>query len=95
MAAEILNGELHETPRPVCEVISPSNTAVTRGEKMRICRREGVGHPWLLNPVVRMLEIYRVDGGRCVFVDAYANEDVVRAEPFDAIELSLSLLWER
>lgn len=57
--------------------------------------REGVGHAWLINPITRTLEVYRLESGRWVLLDTYEDDAVVRAEPFDAIELPLSLLWER
>ncbi|MFT3773127.1 MAG: Uma2 family endonuclease [Minicystis sp.] len=83
------------TPDWVCEILSPSTEATDRGKKMRIYRREGVGHAWLINPVTRTLEVYRLETGRWMLLDTYEDDAVVRAEPFDAIELSLAVLWER
>jgi Uma2 family endonuclease len=80
-------------PDWVC--ISPSTEAIDRAKKMRIFRREGVGHTWLINPLARTLEVYRLETGRWMLLDTYEGDAVVRAEPFDAIELSLSVLWER
>jgi hypothetical protein len=42
-----------------------------------------------------MLEVYRLEGGRWVRLEAYEGDSTVRAEPFEAIELRLALLWER
>ena len=84
-------------PDWVCEILSPRTEAIDRATKMRIYRREGVGHAWLINPVTRTLEVYRLEVGRWrwVLLDTFEDDAVVRAEPFDAIELSLSVLWER
>ncbi|MEZ4300641.1 MAG: Uma2 family endonuclease [Polyangiaceae bacterium] len=82
-------------PDWVCEIPSPSTEALDRGKKMRIYRREGVHHAWLMNPLSRTLEVYRLEGGRWMLLDTFEDDSVVRAEPFDAIELSLSVLWER
>jgi hypothetical protein len=64
---------------------------------MRVYRRERVAHVWLVNPLERTLEVYRLDGapGEAHFlsIDTSQGEDVVRAEPFDAIELRLDSLW--
>ncbi len=62
---------------------------------MRIYRREGVRHAWLIDPVEHTLEVYRLEAGRRVLLDTYDEDAVVRAEPFDAVELELALLWER
>jgi Uma2 family endonuclease len=77
----------------VCEVISPRTERVDRGKKMRIYRREGVGHVWLLTPLLRTLEVYRLEAGRWVLLETYEDEEKVRAEPFDAMELDLGALW--
>jgi Uma2 family endonuclease len=82
------------TPDWICEILSPSTEATDRGTKMRIYRREGIGHAWLINPTTRTLEVYRLETGRWSLLDTFEDDAVVRAEPFDAIELSLSLLWE-
>ena len=40
----------------VCEVISPSTGRIDRSRKMRIYAREGVGHAWLVDPLLRLLD---------------------------------------
>lgn len=82
-------------PDWVCEILSPTTEALDRGKKMRIYRREGVRHAWLINPINRTLEIYRLVNGLWVLLDTFEEDAVVRAEPFDAMELSLAVLWER
>jgi Uma2 family endonuclease len=88
-------GEAHYEIAPdwVCEVISSSTEATDRGKKRRIYRREGVGHLWLLLPQSQALEVYRLDGGAWREVDTFEGNTKVRAEPFDAVELDLSVLW--
>ncbi|XXT25602.1 Uma2 family endonuclease [Sorangium sp. So ce429] len=82
-------------PDWVCEVISPRTERVDRGKKMRIYRREGVGHVWLLSPLLRTLEVYRLEGGRWALLETYEEDAKVRAEPFDAVELDLAAIWTR
>ncbi|MEO8679495.1 MAG: Uma2 family endonuclease [Vicinamibacterales bacterium] len=80
-------------PDWVCEVISPSTERIDRSRKMRIYAREGVRHLWLVDPIVRTLEVLRLEGGRWVLLTTHTDTDVVRAEPFDAIEIDLTSLW--
>lgn len=82
-------------PDWVCEVISPRTERVDRGKKMRIYRREGVGHVWLLTPLLRTLEVYRLEGGKWLLLETYEDDAKVRAEPFDAVELDLGSIWAR
>jgi Uma2 family endonuclease len=62
---------------------------------LRIYRREGVGHVWLLSPALETVEVYRLAAGNWTLVETFEGATVVRAEPFDAVELSLSRLWAR
>jgi Uma2 family endonuclease len=81
-------------PDWLCEVISPRTERVDRGKKMRIYRREGVRHLWYVTPVAQTLEVYRLEGGKYVLVDTYEADARVAAEPFEALELDLTVLWE-
>jgi Uma2 family endonuclease len=80
-------------PDWVCEVISPSTSAADRGRKMPIYARERVGHLWILDPLLRTLEAYRLEEGRWVLASTHSGDDVVRAEPFEALELRLARWW--
>lgn len=82
-------------PDWVCEVLSPSAESVDRADKVPIFAREGVGHVWLLDPDVETLEVLRLDGETYRIVGTFRGDEVVRAEPFEAIELGLSVLWAR
>lgn len=80
-------------PDWACEVVSPSTGRIDRSRKMRIYAREHVERLWLVDPLARTLEIYRLEGGRWLVVGAHGGDDVVRAEPFEAIELRLDRWW--
>lgn len=80
-------------PDWICEVISDRTEAHDRGKKRRIYRRESVNHYWIVDPRIQTLEVFRLENGRWVEVDTWEGEAVVRAEPFDAIELDLAALW--
>jgi Uma2 family endonuclease len=80
-------------PDWVCEIVSPSTEAIDRVKKLVIYARERVSHVWLLNPLSRTLEVMQLESGRWVVVKTAGGHEVVRAQPFDAIELELSALW--
>lgn len=80
-------------PDWVCEVLSTSTARVDRVRKKPIYAREGVSHLWLVDPIARTLEVYRLDGGRWIDVGAYGDTEVVRAEPFAAVEMDMSQWW--
>ena len=80
-------------PDWVCEVLSASPQALDRSEKMDVYARERVGHAWLVDPSARTLEVYRLRESRWERVGVWHGDVVVRAEPFDALELDLAGLW--
>jgi Uma2 family endonuclease len=84
---------IHLAPDWICEILSERTQATDRGKKRRIYRRERVGHYWLLSPRDKTLEVYRLEHDRWLEVDTFEGDAIVRAEPFDAIELDLAVLW--
>jgi len=87
------SGPFQVIPDLVCEVLSPSTERDDRVRKLPIFARSGVRHAWLVDPILRTLEVLRLEGGAWVIVGAHQNDDKVRAEPFDAIEIDLSQIW--
>ncbi len=82
-----------QAPDWVCEVLSPGTAALDRVRKMRIYARERVGHVWLVDPLERTLEVFRLTEAGYLEAGAYSAQERVRAEPFDAVELELGALW--
>lgn len=80
-------------PDWVCEVISPSTSAIDRGRKMRVYAREGVRHLWIVDPILKTLETYRLEEGRWIVVGGHGGGDEVRAEPFEAVGLDMARWW--
>ena len=81
-------------PDWICEVLSEGTAAFDRAKKMPVYARAGVKHAWLIDPVVKTLEVFRLEGSGWHLV-ATLTDERVRAEPFDAIELDLAALWSR
>ena len=80
-------------PDWVCEVLSASTEAIDRGKKLRIYAREGVSHAWLVNPVLRTLEVLALASGKLTLAESHEDNVKVRVVPFDALELELGALW--
>jgi Uma2 family endonuclease len=80
-------------PDWVCESLSPSTTSFDRVKKLAIYARESVPHGWLLDPLAHTLEVLRLENGRWTILATHAGAEVVPAEPFEAIEMELAILW--
>jgi Uma2 family endonuclease len=80
-------------PDWICETLSQSTERIDRLRKLAVYARESVGHAWLVSPALRTVEVYRLDNGRWVLLNTHGEDQMMRAEPFDAIEIDLLRLW--
>lgn len=80
-------------PDWVCEVLSPSTAKLDVERKLPKYARAGVKHAWVINPVHRVLEVFRLEQERWMLVSYLTGDDKVRAEPFQDVELNLGVLW--
>jgi Uma2 family endonuclease len=80
-------------PDWICEILSPSTAQLDRAKKLAIYARERVAHAWLVDPIARTLEVLRLENGRWLILATHVGSEIVRAEPFDQIELDLGSLW--
>lgn len=82
------------TIRPdwICEIVSESNRTVDTVTKLRRYQQAGVPHYWIIDQVDRTLTVHRhTPEGYLVALRA-AEHEIVRAEPFDAIEIEVRVL---
>jgi Uma2 family endonuclease len=80
-------------PDWVCEVLSPSTGQMDRVDKLPIYAEFRVGHAWLVDPDVRTLEVFELQGDRWQLECAFKAEDEVCAPPFQAVAFNLGGLW--
>jgi len=80
-------------PDWVCEVVSPGTGRIDRVRKMPIYAREGVRNLWLIDPVARTLEVYRLEHGRWLVASTHGGVEPVRAEPFESATLDPGRWW--
>jgi len=81
------------SPDWVAEVVSPSTEKYDRTDKLRIYARERVPWVWLIDPLQRTLEVLAWSDAGWIIRGAYRDDARAHLEPFDAIELDLSVLW--
>lgn len=82
-------------PDWICEILSPSTARFDRYTKLPIYARAGVSHIWLIDPSLKTLEVLQLREENWLITGTFQNEDKVRAEPFEAFELDLALLWKK
>ncbi len=79
-------------PNWVCEVLSKKTAIIDRTEKLPFYYKIKVDYVWLINPEQKTLEVYirKEDDWKVL---NFAGKQLVRAVPFDAIEINLGDLW--
>jgi len=80
-------------PDCVCEVLSHSTARIDRGKKLPIYAKHGVSHAWIIDVDEQYLEVKRLVDGRWSDIAIFTGGDKVRAEPFEAIEIDMTLVW--
>lgn len=80
-------------PDWACEILSPSTARNDVVKKQRTLHVHGVPHYWLVDPQNQLLAVLRWEPDQYRRVLDAGIGDVVRAEPFDAIELDVRELF--
>ncbi len=85
---------LRVRPDWVCEVLSPTTASRDSIDKMRTLRQCEVPHYWVVDPEHETLTVHRwTRDGYVVALVAGKADRQVRAEPFEAIEIDVGLLF--
>jgi Uma2 family endonuclease len=80
-------------PDWVCEILSPSTARIVKVKKMRIFAQYEVPFAWIIDPAQLTLEVLRLESGKWLIQGVYAENEKVRAEPFEEVEIDLANLW--
>lgn len=80
-------------PDWVCEILSPTTMRMDRARKMPVYAKCQVAFIWLIDPMARILEAYRLEFGKWLLLATFSEDDKVRAEPFHEVEIDLANLW--
>lgn len=88
------SGPIDLAPDWVCEILSSSTRSYDMLVKRPFYAGIGVQHVWYIDPEARTLTVSRLESGRWLELGVFGAEQIVRAEPFDTIEIPLSPWWE-
>jgi Uma2 family endonuclease len=80
-------------PDWVCEVLSPSTAKLDLHRKLPLYARAGVSFAWVIDPPEKTVKVLDAREGKWIQQATFSGNDVVRAPPFDAIELEFGLVW--
>lgn len=82
------------TIRPdwICEILSPSNPARDTIRKLRLYHEAKIPHYWIADPERQQLSVFRWQPEAYLLVLNTQPPEIVRPEPFDAVEFPVAAL---
>ncbi len=80
-------------PDWACEVVSESDATHDTVKKLRLYQRVGIPHYWIVDPRDATLTVMRWSQDGYITVLKAERNEIVRAEPFDAIEIAVGTLF--
>lgn len=91
--AELTGWPVRTRPDWVCELLSPGDTRGDLVDKFQVLHRHRVPHYWIADPLEGWLRVQRWEPDGYLVALAAGEADLVRAEPFDAVELRVAALF--
>lgn len=82
-------------PDWVCQILSPSTERYDRQEKHEIYAEAGIGHLWLVDQRIQLVEAFVLREGAWELIGTSSGDAAVRIAPFDAVEIALGRIWPR
>ncbi len=80
-------------PDWVCEILSPSTRRHDQLIKRPFYARAGVAFIWVIDLAAHTLTASKLVDGQWLEIGVYGSVSSFRAEPFDAVELSMAEWW--
>jgi Uma2 family endonuclease len=80
-------------PDWICEALSPSTSRLDRFKKLPIYARENVAYAWIIDANLQSFEAFRLEDGRWTYIAQETGDQLIRVEPFEAVQINLAELW--
>ena len=82
-----------QRPDWICEVVSPTNAKDDTVKKLRLYHRVAIAHYWIVDPRDATVTVMRWSSDGYVTLLRAERGEVIRAEPFEAIEIAVGTLF--
>jgi Uma2 family endonuclease len=80
-------------PDLAVEIISPSSIEIDRTDKFAQYRDAGVAYYWIVDPIAKTIDAWRLENGQYISIGQGASEQTVQLPPFPDLSIPLSRLW--
>jgi len=90
---QIKRTHIEGAPALIVEIISPSSAVHDRQRKMRLYARTGVNEYWLIQPDIRLVEVYKLAQGSYVVHGIFGESDICASALFPALKIPVKKLF--
>lgn len=90
---EIIKTWIEGPPDLVVEVASPSTSARDRVLKSRVYAKFGVRHYWIIDPIGKSLEAFKLAGEHYTLIGSAADGEEFEPELFPGLTIELTKIW--
>ena len=80
-------------PDWVCEVLSPATERYDRREKREIYAEAGIGHLWLVDPRIEVVEAFVLVDRDWRLAGTFSGDQTAQIPPFEVIAIALGRVW--
>lgn len=84
---------IRQRPDWICEVVAPSHATDDTVKKLRLYHHARIGHYWIVDPRDATMTVMRWSEDGYITRLRAERADIVRAEPFEAVELAVGTLF--
>ena len=88
-----VRGKIEIAPDLCVEILSPSSRKMDRKTKFEMYRSSRVAHYWMVDPLNKSIEGYKLRRGRYVLAGKGKGSDMVQLPPFDDLTINLKAIW--
>lgn len=80
-------------PDLIIEILSPSTAYLDMKDKRILYERERVREYWIVDPVHKTVQVYKLEKDKYKFPDVYKADDKIKVGIFPDLEIDLSLVF--
>jgi len=81
------------SPDLIIEILSPSTAYLDMKYKRILYEREGVREYWIVDPVYKTVQVYKLEKDKYKFPDVYKGDDKIKVGIFPDLEIDLTLVF--
>ena len=90
----VMEDQAIDGPPDLCvEILSPGSVQIDRKDKFQQYAKGNVAYYWLVDPLARCVEAFKLTSGKYTLITSGVNGDTIVLPPFPDLRIPLSEIW--